>query len=114
MNFGKKARVFVHQEPVDMRKSYDGLYGLVRAAPHHNPLSGDVYLFVSRDRTRAKALYWDGNGLNIWMKRLERGQFADVFTRSQMTLSELTLFFEGSAVVTQKISAEELTRRFVA
>jgi transposase len=113
MNFGKKARVFVFSEAVDMRKSYDGLYGLIRKGMG-NPLSGDVYLFVSRNRTRAKAIYWDGNGLNIWMKRLERGQFADVFTREQMSVSELQLFFEGSSQVTQKLSAEDLTKRFAA
>lgn len=112
MNFAKKARVYVYSEPVDMRKSYDGLYGLVRS--NGNPLSGDIYLFVSRDRTRAKALFWDGNGLNIWMKRLERGQFADVFSRDQMSATELSLFFEGSSGVTQKLSAEDLTKRFVA
>lgn len=112
MNFGKKTRVFVYGDPVDMRKSYDGLYGLVRRSG--DPLSGDIYLFVSRDRTRAKALFWDGNGLNIWMKRLERGQFADVFKRDEMSVSELQLFFEGSPQVRQKLSAEELTRRFVA
>jgi transposase len=113
MNLGKKAKVFVCREAVDMRKSYDGLYGLVRTA-FGNPLSGDVYLFLSRDRTRAKALYWDGNGLNIWMKRLEQGQFASVFTRGEMTLNELMLFFDGSSSVKHSLSVEEITRRFVA
>lgn len=112
MNFSKKTRVYVYNEPVDMRKSYDGLYGLIRRSG--DPLSGDIYLFVSKNRTRAKALYWDGNGLNIWMKRLERGQFADVFERDEMNVSELQLFFEGSPQVSRKLSAEALTRRFVA
>lgn len=98
-----------------MRKSYDGLYGLARKfANGGNPLKGDTYLFVSRDRTRAKALYWDGNGLNIWMKRLERGQFADVFSRAEMSASELELFFEGSGHVSRKLAVEDLSKRFVA
>jgi transposase len=113
MNFGKRTKVFVCRESVDMRKSYDGLYGLVRASIG-NPLSGDVYLFLSRSRTRAKALFWDGNGLNIWMKRMEEGQFPDVFTRAEMTVTELALFFEGSTAVKQKISVEDLTKRFAA
>ena len=112
MSLSKKARVFVYREPVDMRKSYDGLYGLAKRLG--KPLMGDVYLFVSRNWTRTKALCWDGTGLNIWMKRLERGQFADVFCRQEMTLSELSLFFEGSPSVVHKLSAEDLTRRFVA
>jgi hypothetical protein len=113
VNLGKRAKVFVCREVVDMRKSYDGLYGLVRTA-FGNPLSGDVYLFISRSRTRAKALYWDGNGLNIWMKRLEGGQFADVFTRGELTINELMLFFEGSSAVKHRLSAEDVTRRFIA
>ena len=112
MTIGKKAKVYVYKESVDMRKSYDGLYGLVRS--FGNPLSGDVYLFVSRDRTRVKSLFWDGNGLNIWMKRLENGQFADVWSRGEMTMSELHLFFEGSSAVAKNISVDELTRAYAA
>lgn len=110
MNLGR-SRVLVHATPVDMRKSYDGLYGLVRESGN-DPISGDVFLFVGKDRTRAKALFWDGNGLNIWMKRMERGRFADVFLRESMTARELALFFEGSPMVTKKLSPEDWTARF--
>jgi len=112
VNIGKRAKVFVFNQPVDMRKSYDGLYGLAKQAG--NPLSGDVFLFVSKDRTRTKALFWDGNGLNLWMKRLERGQFADIFSRTEMTPSELQLFFEGSPSVSRQLSRDELNQRFSA
>lgn len=110
MNFGR-SRVMVFATPVDMRMGYDGLFGLVRGS-NADPISGDLFLFVSKDRTRAKALFWDGNGLNIWMKRMERGRFADVFTRTQMTTRELSLFFEGSQVVKQRLSPEDLTPQF--
>lgn len=99
-------KVWIYEKPVDMRKSYDSLYGLVRAFT--NPLSGDVFVFLSGDRTRIKALFWDGSGLNILMKRLEKGRFADVFSRGEMTLSEMRLLFEGSQKVTEKISGGEL------
>lgn len=67
-------------------------------------LTGDMFLFVSRDRTRAKVLYFDGTGLCVWAKRLERGRFAPVWQRSskasvEMTPSELALFVEGSESV---------------
>lgn len=101
----------VFATPVDMRRGYDGLFGLVRDSGS-DPISGDVFLFVSRDRTRAKALFWDGNGLNIWMKRMERGRFADVFTRESMTARELSLFFEGSSMVTKRLSPVDLTNLF--
>ena len=110
MNLGR-ARVFVSGAPIDMRKSFDGLYGLVLGSGK-NPVSGDVFLFVSKDRKRAKALFWDGNGLNIWMKRMEQGRLADVFTRSEMTTRELALFFEGSSFVVKQLSPEDRTSQY--
>jgi hypothetical protein len=110
MNFGR-SRVMVFQESVDMRKSFDGLYGLILSSGQ-DPVSGDVFLFVAANRQRAKALFWDGNGLNIWMKRMEEGRFADVFTRGEMTTSELALFFEGSASVTKRISPLDKTEKY--
>ncbi len=110
MNFGR-GRVLVHRDPVDMRKSFDGLYGLILTSGQ-DPVSGDVYLFVSGDRKRAKALFWDGNGLNIWMKRMEHGRLADVFSRSEMTTRELALFFEGSSALVRRLSPEDRTSRY--
>lgn len=110
MNFGRD-RVWIFQAPVDMRKNFDGLYGLVLGA-RQSPVSGDVFLFVSRDRKRAKALFWDGNGLNIWAKRMEQGRLADVFSRSEMTTRELALFFEGSPCVSSRLSPEDKTCRY--
>jgi transposase len=110
MNFGR-ARVFVFESAVDMRKSFDGLYGLVLGSGK-NPVSGDVFLFVSGDRKRAKALFWDGNGLNIWMKRMEQGRLADVFSRSEMTTRELALFFEGSGSVVKRLSPDDQTSQY--
>lgn len=106
----ERARVWVHDAPVDMRKSYEGLSGLARA--NHDLLSGDVFLFISKDRKRAKSLWWDGTGLNIWMKRLEEGRLADVLLRGRMSVTELKLFFEGSLSVVHRLSPQDLTRRF--
>jgi transposase len=110
MNFGR-ARVLVFQTPVDMRKSFDGLYGLILTSGL-DPVSGDVFLFVSADRKRAKALFWDGNGLNIWMKRMEQGRLADIFSRHEMTTRELAIFFEGSPSVVKRLSPEDQTSRY--
>jgi transposase len=110
MNFGR-AKVLVFSTPIDMRKSFDGLYGLVLTSGQ-DPVSGDVFLFISKDRRRAKALFWDGNGLNIWMKRMEQGRLADVFSRAEMTTRELALFFEGSASVAKRLSPEDQTGRY--
>src|SRR5262249_36980558 len=58
-----------------MRKGFDGLYGLVRDRLEQEPRSGHLFLFTNRPRTRLKALVWDGSGLWICAKRLERGRF---------------------------------------
>jgi transposase len=72
---GPATKIFVGLEGVDMRKGFEGLYGLVRDHLGQDPLSGHLYLFTNRDRTRLKALIWDGSGLWVCAKRLERGRF---------------------------------------
>ena len=67
--------VYAYCEPVDMRKGYEGLSGLVREEVGKDPLSGALYLFTNKRRTRAKVLYFDGTGLCVFAKRLEQGRF---------------------------------------
>jgi transposase len=69
-------RIFLHTEAVDLRKSFDGLSGLVsQAFPKEDLLSGHLFLFLNRRRDRIKILHWDADGLVIWYKRLEAGSF---------------------------------------
>jgi transposase len=96
--------VFAYTEPVDMRKSFNTLSALVEEQMKRSVLAGDLFLFVSSDRKRAKVLYFDGTGLCLLAKRLERGHFAPVWKRkkaggAEMTASELALFIEGSETV---------------
>lgn len=63
-------RVYAYAAPVDMRKGFDGLSALVREQLGRDPTSGALYLFVSRNRIRAKVLVWDGTGLCLYAKRL--------------------------------------------
>jgi transposase len=97
----RSVRVFAYGQPADMRKGFDGLYGLVRERLERDPLSGDLYLFVSGNRKRAKVLMWDGTGLCLYAKRLEKGRFAQVWGEDtlELTMSELQLLLEGSALV---------------
>lgn len=72
---GPATKIYIAVEGVDMRKGFDGLYGLVRERLGHDPLSGHLFLFSNRDRTRLKILVWDGSGLWVCAKRLEKGRF---------------------------------------
>ncbi len=90
IGLSRRIRVFAYTLPVDMRKQYDGLYALVVAELKADPLSGDLFLFTNRRRTRAKVLLWDGTGLCIYQKRLERGRFASLWQRDEQEVCELT------------------------
>lgn len=101
----RRVAVYACLAPTDMRKSFDTLSALVAQALGRDLLSGDVFLFVSRSRKRAKALFWDGTGLCLYAKRLEKGRFGapwatktadDDSAPLQMTMTELALFLEGS------------------
>ena len=72
---GPATKIYVATEAVDMRKGFEGLYGLVRDHLGQDPLSGHLFLFTNRTHTRVKALVWDGSGLWVCAKRLERGRF---------------------------------------
>lgn len=103
--------VFAYPEAIDLRKGYDGLFGLVKQGLRRDPLSGELFLFVNKRRNGCKVLVWDGTGLCIFQKRLERGQFARTWRDDgkaiQMTASELALFIEGCALVGRRALSPE-------
>ncbi|MEZ6139597.1 MAG: IS66 family insertion sequence element accessory protein TnpB [Zavarzinella sp.] len=75
LNLPDSVRVFVATHPVDMRRSFDGLCFLVQQYLGQDPLSGDLFVFRNRRGDCLKLLWWDRDGLAIWYKRLEQGNF---------------------------------------
>ncbi len=115
----RTVRVWAYGKPADLRKGYNGLVGVVEAELGRDPMSGDLFLFVSKRRRGGKVLLWDGTGLCIFSKRLERGRFADLWRSGgatvQLTSSELALFIEGCALVGKHaLSPTEITSKFLA
>ena len=102
----RAVRVFAYPAPVDLRKGYDGLYGLVQIGLKCDPMSGDLYLFVNEARKLCKVLVWDGSGLCIFQKRLARGTFAKLWRDDgqvvRLTQSELALFIEGCTLLDRR------------
>lgn len=75
MKFQEVGRILVYGKPVDMRKGFNGLEGLVATELGEDPTSGDLFVFTNRRGNLAKALFWDRTGYIIIAKRLERGRF---------------------------------------
>jgi transposase len=68
-------RIYLYRGVCDMRKSFDGLCGIIRSDLGADPLSGSLFVFVNHRRNMVKLLYWDRDGLALWYKRLEKGCF---------------------------------------
>jgi transposase len=74
--FPAAIRIYVAVQPVDMRKQFNGLWAAAQEQLQEDPKSGAVFAFINKERTRLKLLYWDGTGVWVLAKRLERGRFS--------------------------------------
>ena len=74
--FTGSLKVYVAVQPADMRKSFNGLFALTRNVLREDPCGGALFVFTNRTRNRVKILCWDGTGLWVMAKRLEKGTFA--------------------------------------
>ena len=93
-------RIFVATVATDMRKGFDGLQGIVIGVLEQDPMSGHLFLFLNRRRDKLKVLYWDGDGLAIWYRRLEQGTFQmpnvqEGAKQVEIRSEELTMLLRG-------------------
>ena len=100
-SLGSSHRYYLYQKPVDMRKGFDGLSGLVRNAMGKDPASGEVFVFLNRNRNLLKLLHWEHGGFVVYYKRLEKGTFAPPAAAkgsSGIRWPELVMMVEGIQV----------------
>jgi len=106
-SFNRRTHVYVAKGPTDMRASYDSLFIKARDILKQDPFSGHLFVFLNARRTSCKCLYYDGTGLVIIAKRLEKRLFAKINPYQKddivLTQAEFSLFFEGA----------DLTKRFI-
>ncbi len=98
LSLSPATRIFVALEPVDMRQGFNGLYAWVQRALEEEPTSGHWFVFINKRRNRLKILLWDGSGLWICSKRLEKGTFARPAGEGKshcLRPEELTLLIHG-------------------
>lgn len=94
-------RVFVYQAEIDMRRGFSWLSEMVRGELQANIMNGDLFLFLGKNPRRAKVILFDGTGLVLVSKRLEKGRFqrvADLDARQEVSLDELRLIFQGTRI----------------
>jgi transposase len=96
----RRTKIYVSKTPTDMRASYDSLFSKAKNVLNKDPFSGHLFLFINKKRTSCKCLYYDGTGLVIISKRMERGTFSKInpLFRGEVVLTqaEFSLFFEGT------------------
>jgi len=102
-------RFHLYSEPTDMRKSFDGLSGLIENHLQRNPRNGSVFMFINKKRDKLKLLHWQGVGYTLYYKRLERGTFElpdyDVQSASiRIDYAQMIMIIDG-------LSIENITRR---
>jgi transposase len=98
MIFGREVpRVLAWSEPVDMRKSFDGLLGVIKGSLSENPLSETIFVFINRRGNHLKGIFWDRTGYFLFAKRLERGRFRfpRSETKQEVTEQVLKLILDG-------------------
>ena len=91
-------RIMVASRPVDFRNGLDGLAAMVQQSLHESPFAGDLFVFRAKRADRVKILYWDGTGLCLFHKRLEKGRF--VWPKAEngtvaLTRAQLSMLLEG-------------------
>jgi transposase len=107
ITMNRRTKIFISKEATDMRASYDSLFSKVKDILEEDPMSGHLFVFINSRRSCCKCLYYDGTGLVIVSKRLERSLFCKINPYHQgkiiLTQAEFNLFFEGA----------DLNKRFI-
>jgi transposase len=101
MFFSSSLRIFLYSQAIDMRSGFERLTYYVRESLKQDVLRGDGYLFLGKNRRRAKVLYYDGTGLVLLTKRLEQGIFMAVSELKdvrEITSGELSLILSGHRI----------------
>lgn len=102
-------RYYVYRGQADMRKSFDGLSGLVRNELGKDPLSGEVFIFINKRCNQVKLLLWEGDGFSLYSKRLEKGTYELPSWKEQTPSIELRS--DELMLILQGISLNSVHRR---
>ena len=99
----------LYSQPADMRKSFDGLSGLVQNNLESNPCSGDVFIFINRQRNKIKLLHWQGISFTLYYKRLEKGTFE--LPEYDASVGSITLSYTQMVMIVDGLTIKNIERR---
>lgn len=99
----------LYSQPTDMRKSFDGLAGIVQNTLGNNPCNGDVFIFINRRRDKIKLLHWQGIGFTLYYKRLEEGTFE--LPRYNKGVGSIRLDYAQMVMVIDGLSIKNIQKR---
>jgi transposase len=102
-------RFHLYSSPADMRKSFDGLSGLVQNNLESNPCSGDVFIFINRHRNKIKLLHWQGISFTLYYKRLEKGTFE--LPEYDSSVGSITIDYTQMVMIVDGLSIKNIQRR---
>ena len=111
LSLPSRTKMYLCRNPVDMRKSFDGLFGIVQQEFQQDPLSGHLFLFVNKRRDRMKAIFWDDDGFVFWYKRLEAGTWQLPVLATTSSSSSLALESHELAMILRGIDLKSARRR---
>ena len=116
-SFTRRTKVFVSKDPTDMRASYDTLFSKAKGVLNQDPFSGHLFVFINSRRNCIKCLYYDGTGLVLLCKRLEKSTFSRINPMFSgeivLTAAEFALFFEGASLEKRFVeSPREINKQF--
>ena len=102
-------RFHLFSKPTDMRKSFDGLSGLVQNTLERNPSGGDVFIFIKKRRDKIKLLHWQGASFVLYYKRLEKGTFE--LPRYDAVAGSISLDYTKLVMIIDGLSIENIQKR---
>jgi transposase len=100
LSLNSSLRFYLYYPPTDMRRSFDGLCGLVQNYMEADPCNGDVYIFINKQRNSLKLLHWEEGGFALFYKRLETGtiempDLSEEVGSLHISWTDLTLMISG-------------------
>ena len=102
-------RFHLYSQPTDMRKSFDGLSGLVKNILNRNPFHGDVFIFINKRRDKIKLLHWQGVSFTLYYKRLEEGTFE--LPQYDQTVKTIALSYTQKVMIIDGLTISNIHKR---